>query len=452
MKMLSKSEAMITLLKLIIKQPLARRATMAKKKDNTILRVVHPVCCGIDVHKEKLSACLAYGDDGEGNPLVEIREFGTFTDELVLLREWLLEHDCPVMAMESTGIYWRPVHNVLEGYLEVILVNARHVKKVPGRKTDISDSQWLSGLLRHGLLRGSFIPPREVREWRDLTRLRKKHVETVGNYRRRVHKLFESANIKIDSVVSDLFGVTGRNLMNLLVSGGVEITMEEVEKCIRGKLKGKKEDIYRSIQGFFTEHHRWLLAQLLRTIQTLEVQIEDMNMHLRELMSDHEELIGRLDEVAGVNEIAGRAIVAEVGTDMKSFPTSGSICSWSGVCPGNNESAGKRHSGRSSVMKHPLKTILVEVAWAAVRVKGSYYHEKYYRLKARRGSKKAIIAIAHRILKAIYHIIKDGVRFRDLGEEYLLRRSRKGRLLRLQKQARTLGYQLVATPVNETVR
>jgi transposase len=450
MKMLSKSEAMITLLKLVIKQPLARRVTMAKKKDNTILRVVHPVCCGIDVHKEKLSACLAYGDDGEGNPLVEIREFSTFTDELVLLREWLRDHNCPVVAMESTGIYWRPVYNVLEGYLEVVLVNARHVKRVPGRKTDISDSHWLAGLLRHGLLRGSYIPPREVREWRDLSRLRRKHVETVGDYKRRVHKLFESANIKIDSVVSDLFGVTGRNLMNLLVSGGGEITKTDVERCVRGKLKKKQDELYRSIQGFFTDHHRWLLSQLLTTIQMLERQTEDINMRLREHMRDHEELIVRLDEVAGIDEIIARAVVAEIGPDVKSFPTCEAMCSWSGVCPGNNESAGKRHSGKSPVRKHHLKTILVEAAQAAVKKKGSYYREKYYRLKARRGSKRAIIAIAHRILKAIYYIIKDGTRFRDLGEEYLRCRSKAVKLLQLKKQARVLGYQLVPTPVAES--
>jgi transposase len=236
--------------------------------------------------------------------------------------------------------------------------------------------------------------------------------------------------------------------MTLLVSTRGEISRKELAACLHGSLKSKKEELYRSIQGFFTPHHQWLLSQLLRTIEILEGQIEEINARLRELMRDHDELIGRLDEVAGVNEVTARAIVAEVGIDMKSFPTSGAISSWSGVCPGNNESAGKRHSGRNPVRKHPLKTILVEAAQAAVKTKGSYYNGKYHRLKARRGSKKAIVAIAHRLLTAIYHIIKDGVHFKDLGEEYLIRRSRNMRLLRLQKDARMLGYQFVAAPVS----
>ena len=232
---------------------------MVENHDNGIVSVVHPICCGLDVHKEKISACLIMSSVF-GGQRVEVEEFGTFTDDLIRMRSWLVEYDCPIVAMESTGIYWRPVHNVLEGYMEVILANARHIKNVPGRKTDISDSKWLAGLLRHGLLKGSFIPPREVREWRDLTRLRRTYVESLGDYKRRTHKLFESANIKIDSVVSDLFGVTGRNLMNLLAEGSSEISLEQMQSCLRGKLKAKREELFRSIQGFFTDHHRYLLS------------------------------------------------------------------------------------------------------------------------------------------------------------------------------------------------
>ena len=203
---------------------------MTQRDDSTIIRIVHPICCGLDVHKESISACVIYVDEN-GMDQYDIKVFGTFTDDLTRLRSWLLDYDCPVVAMESTGIYWRPVHNILEYTVEVILVNARDIKNVPGRKTDIGDSKWLAGLLRHGLLRGSFIPPKDVREWRDLTRLRKKYVQTVGDYRNRTHKLFESANIKIDSVVSDLFGVTGRNLMGLLVSGQKALTLEDIGHC-----------------------------------------------------------------------------------------------------------------------------------------------------------------------------------------------------------------------------
>lgn len=416
---------------------------MVQENDNGIVSVVHPICCGLDVHKEKISACLIMSGC-LGGQRTEVEEFGTFTEDLIRMRGWLLEHDCPILAMESTGIYWRPVHNVLEGYMEVILVNARHIKNVPGRKTDISDSKWLAGLLRHGLLKGSFIPPKEVREWRDLTRLRRTYVESLGDYKRRTHKLFESANIKIDSVVSDLFGMTGRNLMNLLVDGSSQISLEQIEACLRGKLKGKRDELFRSIQGFFTDHHRYLLSSLTRTIAGLEKEIEAINDRLRKVMQTREPLIEKLMEVAGISEVSARAILAEIGPTMDPFRSSAALCSWSGLCPGNNESAGKRHSGRSPVRKHHLKTIMTEVAWAAIKVKGSYYRDKYYRLKARRGAKRAIVAIAHRLLKAIYHIIRDGVSFRDLGEDFLNRNNTQATLRRLNQQAQKMGYQLVA--------
>lgn len=417
---------------------------MVQKNDNGIVNVVHPICCGLDVHKEKISACLLMSSVFGGQD-VAVEEFGTFTDDLIRMRSWLLEHDCPVVAMESTGIYWRPVHNVLEGYMEVILVNARHIKNVPGRKTDICDSKWLAGLLRHGLLKGSFIPPREVRDWRDLTRLRRTYVEDLGDYKRRTHKLFESANIKIDSVVSDLFGVTGRNLMKLLLAGPSAISLKEVEGSLKGKLKAKGEELFRSIQGFFMDHHRYVLSSVLRTIEGLEREIEAINDRLRKVMSSREPLLERLMEVSGISEVSARAILAEIGPTMDPFRSSAALCSWAGLCPGNNESAGKRHSGRSPVKKHHLKTILIEVAWAAVKVKGSYYRNKYYRLKARRGSRRAIVAIAHRLLKAIFHIIRDGVTFKDLGEQFLDQwHGTASKVKRLKQQAQALGYELVA--------
>jgi len=220
------------------------------------------------------------------------------------LRSWLLDHGCPVVAMESTGIYWRPVHNVLEDAVQVVLVNARDIKNVPGRKTDIGDSKWLAGLLRHGLLRSSFIPSKEVREWRDLTRLRKQYVHTVGDYRKRTHKLFESANIKIDSVVSDLFGVTGRNLMKLLVSDRVSLTLEDIVLCVRGKLKGKKAELYRSIQGFFSDHHRFILIRLLHTITLLEEEIFMLDEQIGRLMKNQNVLLSRMKRAAGIADVS----------------------------------------------------------------------------------------------------------------------------------------------------
>jgi transposase len=418
---------------------------MTRKDDSRIIRIVHPICCGLDVHKESVSACVIF-PDSNGDEQYEVKVFGTFTDDLIRLREWLLEHDCPVVAMESTGIYWRPVHNILEESVQVVLVNARDMRNVSGRKTDIGDSRWIAGLLRHGLLRASFIPPQTVRQWRDLTRIRKKYVQTVSDYRKRTHKLFESANIKIDSVVSDLFGVTGRNLMKLLIADR-ELTLTDIQSCVRGKLKGKEAELFRSIQGFFTGHHRFILKMLLSTIASLETQIEPLDQQIRDVMKDNEALLDRMKKAPGISDVSACDILAEIGPTLESFPTDTALVSWSGLCPGNNESAGKRKSGRSPVRKHHLKTIMIEVAWAAVKKKGSYFKDKYYRLKARRGAKKAIVAIAHRILLGIYHVIKDGVEFRDLGEDYLTLRNKEKKVIHLQKQTLALGFNLVPQAV-----
>ena len=414
---------------------------MARPQDNTIVSVMHPICCGLDVHKESISACLL-STAADGGDFCEIKQFGAFTCDLERLRDWLLENECPIVALESTGIYWRPVHNLLEGRVKVILVNARHIKNVPGRKTDLADCQWLAGLLRHGLLKGSFIPPAEVRDWRDWTRLRRAHLQTLGDYKRRTHKLLKSANIKLDSVVSDLFGQTARTLLQLLASGPGPISRGDIDRLAQGKLKGKKEALYQAIQGFFREHHRTLLQSLLRTVEFLDSEIALIEQRLRLLLQRHQGVWPRLQEVHGIGEVAASAILAEVGPTLEDFPRSAALTSWAGLCPGNHESAGKRKNARHPVRHHFLKTILIEVAWAAVKTKGSYYKDKFHRLKARRGPKKAIVAIAHRLLKAIYHIIKDGRHFKDLGEDYLTIRNQSAKLNYLQKPARMLGFRL----------
>jgi len=415
---------------------------MTRKDNITILSIKHPVCCGLDVHKKIISAYLI-SLDKKGKEQSEIKEFGTFTDELIDLRNWLIKNECPIVAMESTGVYWRPVHNIIEEFTEVILVNARHIKNVPGRKTDISDSEWLAGLLRHGLLRGSFIPKKEVRQWRELTRLRKSYTQSLGDYKRRVHKLFECANIKIDSVVSDLFGKTGRNLINLLCDKGAELNQENIQKSAEGSLTKKVEELYRSIQGFFEDHHRFELNSLMRIILATEIEISKITKRLEELMKPNQELLDNLDKIPGINKLASQSVVSEIGITLKDFQTMTKFVSWAGLCPGNNESAGKRKSGRSPVRKHPFKTIMVEIAWAAIKKKNSYYRDKYYRLKSRRGAKKAIVAIAHRIAKAIYNIIKYGVEFEDLGDDYLININKTKRLNNLKKQAQLLGFDLV---------
>lgn len=418
---------------------------MTQYHDTAAISIVHPVCCGLDVHKEKISACLLTVD-ASGKEQSELREFGTFTNQLVELRSWLVSHDCPIVAMESTGVYWRPIHNVLEHHLEVVLVNARHVKNVPGRKTDISDSKWLASLLRHGLLRGSFIPEKKVRQWRELTRQRRKLVESLGDYKKRVHKLFETANIKISSVVSDLFGITGRNLIEKLHKNQSSVNEEDIAACACGSLKSKIPELHQSLQGFFEDHHRFQLGSLMRIITTLESEMGILTDRINGLMHEHEDTLERLQEVPGIASRSAQIILSETGYDLQSFPNSAAFASWAGLCPGNNESAGKRRSGRSGVQKHPFKTIMVEVAWAAVRQKGSYYKDKYYRLKSRRGSKKAIVAIAHRIAKAIFHIIKHRERYQELGDEYLAKR-KANKINTLKRQAKAMGFQLVAAEV-----
>jgi transposase len=418
---------------------------MARKEDTRVLEVLHPICCGLDVHKESVTACLiAQTATGEH---VEHREFGTFTRELRTLKEWLLDSECPVVAIESTGVYWRPVFNVLEGFVQVILVNARHTKHLPGRKTDMSDSKWLAGLLRHGLVRGSFIPCKEVRQWRDWCRLRKSLVNDLGNYKRRLHKMLEMANIKIDTVLSDLFGVTGRNLVGLLLKDA-PITLGDVEECLRGNLAGKDKkqkalQLHDAIQGYFTVHERQLLQPPLTMISALENQIDLIDHRLKRLFAQYNDLTQRLDEVPGIADVNAWAILAEVGPDLAAFRTVEAFCSWCGVSPGNHESAGKRKSARSPVRKKMIKTVLIEAAWAAIKCKHSYYRDKYFRLKARLGSKKAIVAVAHRIAKALFHIIKHGAEFKDLGKNYLSLLHVERRYAYLCREAKVIGYRLI---------
>jgi len=414
---------------------------MTQKKDSTLIQIMHPICCGLDVHKDKISACLITEDEN-GAQQHEIKEFSTFTKDLQKMKKWLVENNCPVIAMESTGVYWHPVHNTIEDAMDIFLVNARHIKNVPGRKTDICDSKWLAGLLRHGLVRGSFIPPENVREWRELSRLRKTYTESQADYKRRVHKLFITANIKIDSVVSDLFGLTGTNLIDLLC-GGSEITFEKVEKCCKGGLKKKVAQLHESLNGYFKDHHRFQLITMMESINVFKKQIDQINARLDSLTREHEDLLDRLDEIPGIDKKSAQSIIGEVGITLDEFQSMAAFISWAGLCPGNNESAGKRKSGRSAVRNHPFKTILIQVAWAAIKTKGSYYKTKYYKLKARRGARKAIVAIAHKIGKAIYNIIKKGDTYNDLGEFYLDNFNKQRTLKNLAKRADELGMKLV---------
>ncbi len=415
---------------------------MTRKNNNKIISVVHPICCGLDVHKDMVSACTII-TKADGEQTFVVNEFSTFTDDLYRLKSWLSSHACPVVAMESTSVYWRPVHNVLEDAFKVVLVNAQHVKNVPGRKTDISDSMWLASLLRIGVLKASFIPEKRIRQIRELVTLRKSYTRSLADYKRRVHKLFETANIKIASVMSNLFGKTGRNLIAKLIDTDIELKIEHVQQCAQGSLKKKVAELLRAIQGFFEDHHRFQLKMMMHTIEHLESEIEAITKRLDQILIPNHDLLEQLDEVPGIDKKTAQSIIGHIGDTLTAFRSDKALASWGGLCPGNNESAGKRKSGKSPVRKHPFKELMIEIAWAAVRTKGSYYKDKYYRLKSRRGAKRAIVAIAHRITKAIYHIIKHGRSFVDLGEAYLMSKSKEKRLKALKRKARHLGFSLV---------
>lgn len=316
----------------------------------------------------------------------------------------------------------------------------------------MSDSKWLAGLLRHGLVRGSFIPDEEIRQWRDWCRQRKTFVDSAGDYKRRVHKMLEMANIKIGSVLSDVFGATGRGLIHLLMSGQ-PITLSDVEACCRGRLVGKNREqktweLYDAIRGFFGDHQREVLKPLLRILGALENEIALIEARLHQLLAPHQDLIKRMVAVPGISYVSAWAILAEVSPTLEAFGTTTAFSSWCGVSPGNNESAGKRKNAKSPVKGKMIKTVLVEVAWAAVKCKRSYYRDKYFRLRARLGStKKAIVAIAHRIAKALFHIMKHGAVFKDLGKDYLSLLHAKRKYAYLSQEAKVIGYKLVPLAV-----
>jgi transposase len=282
-----------------------------------------------------------------------------------------------------------------------------------------------------------------VRDWRDLTRMRKGMQAHLADYKRRIHKLFESANIKLGSVLSDIFGATGQRLMHLLIARSTDITLEDIEACMHGPLKSDSQDVLQAVKGFFREHHRYMLKKYLRMIASLGKELADLDQRLTTLMESYHSHLQRLEAIPGISMTSAKLILSEIGPTLDQFSTSAALASWCGLCPGNNQSAGKRRSGRSPVRRHRLKEIMIEVAWAAIRKKGSYYKEKFYRLRSRLGPKKALVAVAHRLLKAIYHVIKYHKDFRDLGENYLLMRHQSRKISYLKKQAKVLGYDLI---------
>ena len=379
----------------------------------------------------------------DGRVQKQMRTFGTTTRELVGLRDWLRAEGCTHLARESTGVYWKPVYAVLEGALEIVVANAQHVNKVPGRKTDVKDAEWLADLLCHGLLRPSFVPPPPIRELRDLTRYRRKLVQSQAAERNRLLKLLESANIKLASVATDVFGVSGRLMLRALIEG--QASPKEMAQLAKNKLRNKIPELELALEGRIEEHHRFLLKLQLDRLESVEKPIEVLQQPIQQKLQPYTAKLALLDEIPGVDCILAAVIIAELGVDMSVFESVSQLASWAGVCSGNNESAGKRKSSRIPKGNVYLKTALVEAAHSAAKTKGTYLRDKFYRLKARRGYKRAAVAIAHKILVAIYHMLSQQVSYNDLGDLYLDNLNKHHLTRNLVHRLERLGYAVTLT-------
>jgi transposase len=399
--------------------------------------------CGLDVHQATVVACvLIVRKDGKVQK--QVRTFGTTTRELLSLREWMLSQGCTHVAMESTGVYWKPVFAILEGGgLEIVVANAQHVKKVPGRKTDVKDAEWIADLLCHGLLRSSFVPPKPVRELRDLIRYRRKLVESQSAERNRLLKLLETANIKLASVASDVFGVSGLLMLHALIEG--KATAQEMAGLAKRRLRNKIPELELALEGRVEEHHRFLLKLQLDRLESVEKDLAVLEQRMHEKLEPYAAQLALLDEIPGVDWTLAAVIIAELGVDMSVFQSVSQLASWAGVCPGNNESAGKRKNSRIPKGNIYLKTALVEAAHAAATVKGTYLRDKFYRLKARRGYKRAAVAIAHKILVSIYHMLSHNTSYNDLGDLYLDKRNKNHLTRSLVHRLERLGYSVTLT-------
>lgn len=395
--------------------------------------------CGLDVHQATVVACLLTVL-ADGKVKKQIRSLGTTTRELLALSQWLQGEGCTHVAMESTGVYWKPVYALLEGTFELIVANAQHIKKVPGRKTDVKDAEWIANLLLHGLLRSSFVPPKPIRELRDLTRYRRKLVESRSAERNRLLKVLETANIKLASVASDVFGVSGMRMLWALAEG--QATPSEMAELAKGRLREKIPQLEPALEGRMEDHHRYLLKLQLRRMRALDQDLAELEERIQQRLQPYQEQRRLLTEIPGVDWTLAAVIIAELGVDMKVFPTASQLASWAGVSPGNNESAGKRRNARVTQGNFYLKTALVEAAQAATRAKGTYLRDKYYRLKARRGAKRAVVAIGHKILVAVYHMLSDRVSYNDLGDLYLDRLNKQHLTRNLVRRLERIGWRV----------
>jgi transposase len=407
------------------------------------MEVINKRCCGLDVHKESVVACLMIREGGKVHK--EVRTFLTMTVDLVVLHDWLKAHQVTHVAMESTGIYWRPVFNLLEGDFTVLLVNAAHIKTVPGRKTDVKDCEWIADLLSHGLLRGSFIPPEPIRDLRDLTRYRKSLTDERVREVNRLQKFLEAANIKLSSVANDVMGASGRAMLEALTAGSTD--PQVLSELAKGRLRKKLPELRKALEGRFRPHHRFMVGEILTHIDFLDEAIERISQEVSCRIVPFSKTVEVMDLVPGINQRVAEGILSEIGVEMNCFPTDGHAASWAGLCPGNNESAGKRKSGKTRKGDRWLRRYLIEAAWAASRKKGSYLSALYHRLVVRRGKKKAIVAVAHRLLVIIYHMLKDQGSYRELGPDHFNKVNAAHVQRHHVRRLESLGFKVILEPV-----
>jgi transposase len=408
------------------------------------MEVVHERCCGLDIHKKLIVGCVVVpGDDRQARK--HIRSFGTMTDDLLRLRAWLAEQGVTHVAMESTGSYWKPVFNVLEGHFELLLVNAQHLKAVPGRKTDVKDAEWIVDLLRHGLLKPSFVPEREQRELRELVRYRTSLIQERTAAANRLHKLLEGANVKLASVATDILGRSGRAMLEALVAG--ETDAAAMAELSRGRMRDKRALLERALEATFGAHQRFMVAEVLTHIDFLDERIERLSAEIADRERPFELVLERLDTIPGVGRRTAEIIVAEVGADVQRFPSPGHLASWAGLCPGHDESAGKRRSGRTRKGNRWLRSALVEAAHSSTRTR-TYLAAQFRRLATRRGPKKAIVAVAHSILVIVYHLLLHDHPFEDLGQTYFDQRQRRTVSHQLKQRLERLGYRVTLEPLD----
>jgi transposase len=406
------------------------------------VEVVNPICCGIDVHETQLVACLRVAH-GRGKAETTTREFGTTVSELLSLQQWLAEESCPIAVVESTGVYWKPVFHVLSSTVEVLVANAQHVRQRPGKKRDVADAEWLAELLAHGLVVPSFIPPPEIRALRDLTRARVGLVQSRSQTMNRVYKVLEDTNLKFQSVMSDLFGVSGRAMLDALVAGKRD--PQQLAQMARGVLRRKLPQLELALQGQFTEHHAVLVKQSLELVDVLTRQIAEIDARIELAMATMAREVELLRSIPGIDHKAANTVLGEIGRDMSRFGSDKRLASWTKLSPGNNESAGKRRSGRTGRGNKYLKRVLVQCAWAARRT-DTYLGRTFRRLEARIGGKKAAVAVAHKILVIIYHVLSNGEFYDESRYDHLTERQEQRTKFRALKVLEHLGYQVELTP------